>query len=250
MSASVPIPPLLAVNWRGSHRLISSRYTDTSINGDDSVLSSIASDSADLEDLIALEAATNGRTQAEERGLAGISTYELLYGIPNAHVVNAAFTHPSETGSRFNDATRGAWYSARHLETSIAEVTYHKARRLAEIVVPDLPWQRPDSDVTSYDDWLADFRSTFHALQPAAEYASYLVPEPVPACYAASQLLAKALLHRGSNGLVYPSVRHPGECLVCFRPALVYNPRRAARFQITFTATASGYRHSLATHAS
>ena len=56
----------------------------------------------------------------------------------NAHIVNAAFCHTSKFGSRFCDPTRGAWYSAEELETSLAEVAYHKAKRLAEIIVPGL----------------------------------------------------------------------------------------------------------------
>jgi hypothetical protein len=46
--------------------------------------------------------------------------------------------------------------------------------------------------------------------------------------------------------LVYPSVRRSsGHCLVCFRPALVYNPRRGDRLRIEFTAIADGYRHTV-----
>jgi hypothetical protein len=29
-------------------------------------------------------------------------------------------------------------------------------------------------------------------------------------------------------GILYPSVRSAGHCVICFRPALVYNPRPAA----------------------
>ena len=142
------------------------------------------------------------------------------------------------------DHTRGAWYAAEELETSIAGVTYHKARRLAEIVVPELPGNRPDEEVSTYDDWLADFRSSFHVLEPADAFSKYLQPEPVPRCYAASQQLARRLLQQRANGLVYPSVRRRGsQCLVCFRPALVYNPRCAERLEITFRASTVGYEH-------
>lgn len=198
-----------------------------------------------LEDLVSLDGATNDRVQGERQGLSGISTYELVYGIPNAHVVNAAFTHTNEAGSRFNDQTRGAWYAADELETSLAEVTYHKARRLAEIVVPGLPGNRPDEEVSAYDDWLADFRSNFHVCERAHGFFSKcLEPEPVPQCYAVSQQAARQLLEMKSNGLVYPSVRRTGSrCLVCFRPALVYNPRRSERLEIRFKATSTGYEH-------
>lgn len=197
-----------------------------------------------LEDMILLDGATNDRVQGEDHGLAGISTYELIYGIPNARIVNAAFTHANPEGSRFNDGTRGAWYAAFDLRTSIAEVVYHKARRLAEIVVPDLPGNRPDRETSAYDDWLADFHTSFHMLEPPGKFSRYLRPKPVPACYAQPQRLAKKLLAAQSNGIVYPSVRRLGRlCVVCFRPALVYNARRGASLEVELISDGQGYRH-------
>ena len=210
----------------------------------ETVLSEVADDEAMLEDMILLDGVTNDRIQGEQRGLAGIGIHELVYGIPNAHIVNAAFTHTSDSGSRFSDSTRGAWYAADELNTSVAEVAYHKARRLAEMVVPDLPGQRPDLEITTYDDWLADFRAEFHVLRPREKFADFLKPEPVPACYAPSQALARTLLNQASNGVVYESVRRPKHfCLACFRPALVYDPRRGASYELTLKASESGYTH-------
>jgi hypothetical protein len=39
--------------------------------------------------------------------------------------------------------------------------------------------------------------------------------------------------------------RSAGHCVVCFRPALVYNPRPGDRMRIEFTAITDGYRHSV-----
>jgi len=231
------IPPRRALQYRGMHRLIPSLYSR-----DETVLSEIAGGDAAVEDIILLDGVTNDRIQGEQRGLAGIGIHELVYGIPNARIVNAAFTHSSAGGGRFNDSTRGAWYAADELSTSVAEVAYHKARRLAEIVVPELPGQRPDLEVTTYDDWQADFRAEFHVLRPRERFADYLQAEPVPKCYGESQALAKRLLNEASNGIVYESVRRARHyCLVCFRPALVYNPRRGASFELTLRASATGY---------
>jgi RES domain len=225
----------------GVHRLIPSRFSE-----EGTVLAEIADSDAMLADMVLLDGATNDRIQAEQHGLADISIFELLYGVPNAHIVNAAFTHTNDAGCRFNDGSRGAWYAALDLQTSLAEVTYHKARRLMEIVVPDLPNQRPDRDVSTYDDWLADFRADFHVLKPAESFREYLQPEPVPQCYATSQALAHRLLSAGSNGIVYPSVRRRGaDCVVCFRPALVYSPTRGVRLEITLVSTEAGYAHSV-----
>jgi RES domain-containing protein len=234
-------PPSWPFSLDGTHRLIPSRYSQGG-----TVLEAIADDEGMLRDIVLLDGATNDRIQAELHGLPGVSTFELVYGIPNMHIVDAAFAYKSNSGSRFNDHTRGAWYAADEIETSLEEVSYHKAKHLGEIVVANLPGKRPDQDASVYDDWLADFRSTFHVLEPADEFRAYLQEEPVPDCYAASQQFARHLLENQSNGIVYPSVRRAGaRCLVCFRPALVYNPRRGQRVEIAFTAANTGYERSL-----
>jgi RES domain-containing protein len=235
------IPPVQRIDNKAMHRLIPSRFSEGG-----TVLDDIADDEAMLQQLILLDGATNDRIQGEQSGLVGISTYELVYGIPNAHIIRAAFLHASETGSRFNDSTRGAWYAADHIQTSLDEVSYHKARRLAEIVVPGAPDNVPDTESSTYDDWLADFHADFHALEPAQDYSDYLAAEPVPDCYAEPQRLARQLIRQQSNGIVYPSVRRKGgKCLVCFRPALVYQPRRHRRYDITFTWERQRYKRTV-----
>jgi RES domain-containing protein len=219
------------------HRLIPARYSETG-----TVLEDVTDGEEMLRDAARLDAATNERILGELEGLSGISPFELVYGIPNAQIVRGSFLHPGPFGARFNDATRGAWYAAEAVETSIAEVVYHKKRRLAEMVVPSLAGERPDKEASSYDDWQADFRAAFHWLKPAEDYGECLEAEPVPQCYQASQALARRLLDGQSNGVVYPSVRHAGgTCLACFRPALVYRPRRGARYEVRLAASPEGY---------
>jgi RES domain-containing protein len=223
------------------HRLIPSQYSESG-----TVLEEIADDAKMLAQLVLLDGATNDRIQGEQSGLSGISTYELVYGIPNDYIIRAAFLHTSTTGGRFNDGTRGAWYAADKIETSLDEVTYHRARRLADIVVPDLPDEVPDADTSTYDDWLANFHADFHALEPATKYAGCLLAEPVPQCYAEPQLLAKDLVRIQSNGIVYPSVRRKNAtCLVCFRPALVYQPRRGKRLEIRLKWDRTRYKRTI-----
>jgi hypothetical protein len=234
-------PPARPIHWKDSHRLIPSRYSESG-----TVLSPLADTPEELEAVILLDGATNDRIQGEVHGLVGISTFELVYAIPNAHVVNGAFTHPNESGSRFNDDTRGAWYAADRQEASLAEIVYHKSRRLGEIILPEGRFHKPAGDVSTYDDWLADFDGTYHVLEPPEHFAAYLQPEPVPECYAAPQQLAKELLLNAANGIVYPSVRYEGaRCMACFRPALVYNPRKSERLRIALTANETGYDHSV-----
>jgi RES domain-containing protein len=240
MAGRALTPPLRAFSRKGMHRLIPSRFSETG-----TVLEDVTSSEAMLADAARLDAATNERIHGEVHGLSGISQFELVYGIPHSSIIRAAFLHPGPFGSRFNDTTRGAWYAARRVETSIAEVAYHKAKRLGEMIVPDAPHGRPEGDTSSYDDWQADFQADFHALEPAETYADCLRPEPVPQCYLPSQQLARQLLAAQSNGVLYPSVRHKGGlCLACFRPALVYQPHRAERYELRLRATREGYRAS------
>jgi len=223
------------------HRLIPSRYSQNR-----TVLADLADDNDMLEKLIRLDGATNDRIQGEQSGLSGISTYELVYGIPHAQIVRAAFLHPSPTGARFSGPNRGAWYAGDKLETSLEEVRYHKAKRLADIVVPESSAGVPEAEASTYDDWLAVFHAEFHSLEPAAAYSECLLPEPVPECYAEPQKLAQKLLKAQSNGILYPSVRKKGgRCLVCFRPALVYRPRREKRYMISFRWEGNRYRQDV-----
>lgn len=234
-------PPIRDFRRNGMHRLIPSRFSETG-----TVLEEVATDETTLADAARLDAATNERIHGEHEGLSGISAFELVYGIPNAHIVRAAFLHPGPFGARFSDSSRGAWYAAVAIETSIAEVGYHKAKRLSEMVVPELTGGRPDGDVSTYDDWQADFQAAIHVLEPVEDYSEYLQPEPVPECYRSSQQLARHLLSEQANGVLYPSVRHPGGiCVACFRPALVYKPRRGKRYEIQLKATPGGYQRNV-----
>jgi RES domain-containing protein len=207
--------------------MIASRHSESG-----SVLAEISDNESMLADLAELDGATNDRLLGEEGLLPGISVHELVYGIRYASIVNAAFTHKNPAGSRFNDGTRGAWYAGLERATSIAEVAYHRATQLANI-----DWQ--EEEKSTYDDYLADFTTEFHdlrgtnAIGTSSQYRKFLKSGPVPACYAESQQLARKLLATKSNGLIYPSVRHPGgTCIACFRPALVYHVRRDARIEM------------------
>ena len=216
--------PLKEVELRGTHRLIPSRYSPA-----ETVLARLSASPATLSGLMELDDATNDRFLGEEGLLSGISIHELVYGVRYAHIVNAAFTHASPSGGRFNATTRGAWYAATERPTAVAEVAFHRQRQLEEVA-----WRH--EEVSTVDDYLADIFSPMHDLRGGNEappFPAYLQPDPVPACYAPSQRLAADLLSARSNGIVYPSVRLAGgTCIACFRPALVYNVRRGARLEL------------------
>lgn len=213
------LPGTSLVRQYDTHRLIPSKYSE----GGDSVLARVASSDDDLVAIFDLDHATNDRLLAENDLLPGIDTHELIFGIPYCHIVNAAFCHAQPLGSRFNGPDRGAWYAAFELETAQAEVAFHKALELAEV-----GWQE---ESVTYDDYLADFSAEFHDIRGQEEFAACQGPDS----YVASQALAEQLLAAGSLGIAYTSVRRPpGDCLACFRPALVTNVRKDATWRFSW----------------
>jgi|SRR5579884_542568 len=212
------------VHFQGTHRLLSRKYCDRSL------LRALHLPADVLANLDELSAATDEKVAGEHGRLITIGPRELVFAVPEAEIVNAAFTHTSETGGRFHGPDRGAWYAGVELETSFAEVAFHKQRFLSDTGETNIY-------TFDYQDFLADFSGEFHHLDPK-ERASCLKPGPVPQCYAAGQTLARALLYAGANGIVYPSVRHQeGTCVVCFRPALVFYPRRGGRYRLSLGQT-------------
>jgi hypothetical protein len=197
-----------------THRLIPSRYPPVGI------LDQVASPE-DLEAVFELEAWTNDRVSQELGMLYGLPKEEWVFGA-NATVVMAAFCHARPDGGRFNDSTRGAWYAAFELETAQAEIIYHKTKELAEVGVLETR--------VEYREYVARFWGEFHDLRPPKrEFAPYHDPDS----YDRSQGLAVALLEAGSNGILYRSVRRTGgECIACFRPALIKEVRQSAHFEL------------------
>jgi RES domain-containing protein len=212
-------PQLSLLRQFDTVRLIPSRFADA----EDSVLAPLAESDAILRDLFDLDNATNDRLRGESGQLPGIGMDELVFGVPNFRMINAAYTYARPEGSRFNDGERGAWYCAFELETALAEVSFHKTVEYQEIGRFD--------DSVSYQALLADFTAAFHDLRGNEAYADCLAANS----YIASQRLAAELLETGSMGIIYPSVRRPeGTNLACFRPALVGNVRKGQAYRLTW----------------
>jgi RES domain len=218
------LPKQVKVEQDTTHRLIPYRYSDRGRP----ILNLLAQDDDDLlSDLTELEGATNDRLLGESGRLPGVSAIELVSGFRLAHIVNASFTHPNPSGERFNGAERGAWYAAFEMQTAQTEVAFHRAIELKEV-----GWRA--EEVSSYIDYLADFRHEFHDIREDADFADCLDPSS----YVASQTLGLTLLTGGSAGIVYPSVRRTdGVCIACFRPPLVLNVREGPMVTFTFTDT-------------
>ena len=217
-------PKQIKLEQDGTHRLIPYRYSDRGRP----ILNLLAQDDDNLlSDLTELEGATNDRLLGESGRLPGVSVIELVSGFRLAHIVNASFTHPNPSGGRFNGAGRGAWYAAFEMQTAQTEVAFHRGVELKEV-----GWRA--EEVSSYIDYLADFRHEFHDIREDADFVDCLDPNS----YVASQTLGLTLLTSGSAGIVYPSVRRTdGVCIACFRPPLVLNVREGPMVTFTFTDT-------------
>ncbi len=214
--------PIVQLRQFDTCRLIPSRFVDT----EDSVLVPLSESTDHLADIFELDNATNQRLIAEHGRASGIGVDELVFGVPNFRMINAAYTYARPEGSRFNSDERGAWYCAFDIATALDEIIFHKTVEYYEI-------DRFDDSVL-YQNLLADFNSEFHDLRDAKGNAKYLAPDS----YVASQKLAAQLLDEGSLGIIYPSVRHAGGTnLACFRPALVGNVRRGTIYEFSWTGT-------------
>jgi RES domain-containing protein len=226
--ANEALPPVTQLRRFDTHRLLPAKYSANL----ESVLTRIADNDEHLQQIFELDNATNARLEAEENLRPGISQRELVFNVPCYRIINAAFTHPHPLGARFSTNERGAWYAAFELATAKAEVMFHKSVEFAEI-----NWA--EREVMQYDEYLADFTGSFHDLRSEAlpdnkrdEYNDCLEP----ASYITSQKLAVELLDRGSQGVIYPSVRRPGgTCIACFRPSVVANVRKGSRFLMSWT---------------
>jgi RES domain-containing protein len=214
-------PHQVKLEQEETHRLIPYRYSDRGrpildllAEGDDDLLG----------ELTELEGATNDRLLGESGRLPGVSTIELVSGFRLAHIVNASFTHAHPLGGRFNAAGRGAWYAGFEMQTAQTEVAFHRAAELNEV-----GWRA--EEVSTFLDYLADFRHEFHDIREDPDNVDCLDPKT----YTASQTLGLNLLTGGSAGIVYPSVRQrDGVCIACFRPPLVLNVREGKMIKFTF----------------
>jgi len=210
--------PEALVRWKSAPRLVPSRYPVAGL------LDRVAVPE-DLDALFELEGWTNDRISAEVGLLHTIPRDEWVTGRPMASVVMAAFCHPREGGSRFSTGDRGAWYAARAIETAIAESVFHRTAELREVGAFET--------LVQMRVYLADFAARFYDIREAPRAHAALYD---PVSYAVSQQFGRDVLESGGNGIVYRSVRHPtGECLACFRPALVRNVRAGGHYEFRWS---------------
>lgn len=171
-------------------------------------------DEAELDALAEIEGATSARLRTQETGADRLDRRELVFGIPHAHFINAAFSYwmPREL-NRFNGPGRGAWYAALTRETCLAEVVFHMERELAN--VGDL------NATVEYAELFASFVGDFADARRLVPRPDFLDPDPAVA-YPAGNQFADTVRAAGHYGILYPSARHTGgTCLVALVPHAV-----------------------------
>jgi RES domain-containing protein len=186
---------------------------------------------ADNDDELALlaeiEGATSGRLIAEERGLGALTAAELVHGVPHAKFINASFAYAKpRQPMRFNPADRGAWYAALAVETCIREVGHHLTKALAD--AGDF------NAVVEYGEMHASMSGVFVDLRGHPKH-DCLNPDPRVG-YPAGNTVAAAARGAGHNGIIYPSVRHPGgTCLAALWPNVVQSVAQGAMHRLIWS---------------
>jgi RES domain-containing protein len=166
----------------------------------------------DLDIIFYIEGLTNPRLRNELGEISLVPENERIFGSGTTPIMSA-FTHLNPEGSRFTDGSYGVYYAAKTIDTAIAETKFHKIRFLAATHEPAI-----EVDMRSYASNINadcyDVRG-MQTEQPDIYNAS-------PSQYSAAQTLAKNIRKKGSNGIVYDSVRHKnGECIAIFRPNIL-----------------------------
>lgn len=201
------------------HRLIAASWPTTG------VFDSVASP-ADARAALVLAALTDDSARAMLDRMALLPDGEWVLGLPGAQLIMAAFFHPAPGGGRFNAESLGAWYTAREVDTAIAETVYHHTRRLRHSTAGfhAAIWMR---------ELVCRIDASLHEIRGWGRRRPRLFDADD---YAASQPFGEALRAGGSNGIVYRSVRRPaGENVVVFRPKMLLPIDEGARFEYHWT---------------
>ncbi|MEO9262656.1 MAG: RES family NAD+ phosphorylase [Candidatus Baltobacteraceae bacterium] len=186
------------IDWRAAYRIIPSLYPTVGI------FESVA-DPADLDAVVALEAATNPRVLDEAGELSMVRAEERIAG-PGTGAVMAAFTHTMP--SRFSDGSYGVFYAAHDEATAIAETAYHRGRFLRDAGLR--------SEIVQMRVYRVRIDGRFDDIRARSPRAAIYDPDS----YGASQRYARALYVKNAvDGIAFRSVRRrEGQCVAVFRP--------------------------------
>lgn len=211
---------LFALDWNPAYRVIPTRFPAISL------FEHVAS-AEDFDVLYALEAMTNDRIRDEVGEISLVPVEERKFG-PGCSPIMAAFTHLNPQGSRFSDGTYGVFYCGREKDTAIAETCYHSALFMGATNEPPMRLQMRLYAVEAAGE-VVDLR--------AAAQADPRIIDPDDYSYA--QGIGRKLRGEGTQGILYPSVRHPGgECLAALRTGILKNCQHSAYLEYNWNGRA------------
>lgn len=199
--------PVSHVEWKGAVRILRSAFPSIDLFED-------IADPADWPLLISAEQKTNPRIMATIGNLDLVPADRRVGG-NGASYLMAPFTHVSmDRPSRFTDGSYGVLYVGNAFETALFETIHHHARFMAR-TVEAAGW------TSQFREIVLSVRADLHDLRGIESADPALDPDS----YVASQRLAAALKAGGADGVVYPSIRHPGgECVGLFYPDCASGP--------------------------
>jgi hypothetical protein len=200
------LPAVRPVRWTGAVRIIRSVYPPIDLFED-------IADPRDWPLLISAEMKTNPRL-AETIGRLDLVPQARRVGGTGASYLMSPFTHATtDRPSRFSDGSFGVLYAGNSFEVALFETIHHHAQ-----------FMRRTREAPG---WTSQFREIVMTIDGALHDLRGTTRSPVldPDSYHAGQALGVRLRAAGSDGIVYPSVRHRGgECVGLFYPDLASDP--------------------------
>lgn len=200
------LPARRHLSFDKTYRLIPSHYPPIDVFED-------IADPALWELIVSAETKLNPRVRDVVGDLSLVPANRRVSG-PGASWVMAAFTHVStERPSRFSDGGYGVYYAGDCFEVALAETIYHFERRMQATVEPPM--------IADYRVLTAAIIAELDDIRENGRFDEYLDPDPRH--WGRAQAFARTLRdEHASNGIVYPSVRHPlGGAIAAFWPDVV-----------------------------
>lgn len=209
--------PLEHISWPRSYRIIRSIYPPIDLFED-------IADPADWEALASAEAKTNPRVWDQVGNLALVPPDRRVGGA-GASLLMAPFFHCSvDRPGRFSDGTFGVYYAADREETALYEVAHHHGLFMRSTL--------------QSAGWTSQFRVLIGRVDTEMHDVSAVPGVLDPASYSISQALGRTLRDRGSNGVVYPSVRaQEGLCIGAFWPDVLPIPVQGNHYEFFWDGT-------------
>lgn len=185
------MPPLAHINWLSYYRIISTNFPTIDL------FEGVAPPE-DWEALFAVEQLTNPRIRDEIGDITLVPPERRVSGNGASYVIYPFVQISPERPSRFSSGRLyGAFYAAQNFETAVREVAYHRAK--FHLATNDDPVQTQGRVLKgSINAHLHDVRG------PEWDNVRH------PTDYSESQRLAEQLRKDGSEGIIYRSIRHPG----------------------------------------